>query len=252
MGRLAIIEEQPAKALPHYNNSLQAGGDAYKEVHLELARLYEQLGNPGGAREHYLKTLEAPSVDPLGSFDRAAREGINRIRGEMAQELVALEEAIELNPTNFDAHARLAFALHEIGMYERAETHYRSALQLDQSSWQAWHNLALVYEKTGRCTEAIPAFEESLQRYPDNTSAINHIGRCQTYLGDNTAAIESFRRALMIDPSYFDAQFNLCRALFSSGEDTEARACFERALKLTQDNPALMERITGYIDRLPS
>ena len=63
------------------------GGNAFKEVHLDIAMAYEKGGMDKQALEEYLETIETDSLDALEEYNRQAREGAGRVRGRLMQGL---------------------------------------------------------------------------------------------------------------------------------------------------------------------
>jgi tetratricopeptide (TPR) repeat protein len=233
-----------------FKKALAEGGDASKEVHLELARAYEKAGFEMPALEHYLKAIEIKDANPIGRIDKMAKEGTDRVRARFMPKLNELRFRAFNEPMNFEAQSSLALFLHTLGMYNEAEAFYLNSLRLNPSSWVAWYNLGLTYMKRQQYAEAIKSFEKSLFINPQNKDALNNIGICYMAMRDYRQAAKYYTQALETDPNFFYAAFNLGRVYFITGDGEKSREYFSMAKVLAKGNADSLAMIEQYLQQM--
>ncbi|MEW6108627.1 MAG: tetratricopeptide repeat protein [Nitrospirota bacterium] len=247
MGRYLSKKGNYNEAIIQYNEALLRGGDAWKEVYLELAMTYEKAGFYAQALEEYLKASETKGADPLESVGMTAKEGADRVRERLSSGLEDARHRALSEPSNFRAQADLAISLHRLGLYEEAETFYKRAINVGPASWQAWYNLGLTFMKRDMYTDAINSFEKSLQSNPQNKDALNNMGICYMNLRDYKQAVQYYEKALTLDPGYIYAAFNLGRVYFIKGDGEMSKKYFLAAKKLAEGNNTLKDRVDQYL-----
>ena len=250
MGKYFFLAGRYSDAAFFFRKALAGGGDASKELHLEIALSYEKSGMMMPALEHYLKALEIKESSPRGRTERAAREGAERIRGFFLPKLNDLRLRAVNEPMNSEGHAALALYLQTVGMYNEAELSYLKTVELNPSRWELWYNLGLTEMKLGKYGEAIRTFERSLAIRPRNTEALNNIGISYMALRQYGKAAYYYRKALEIDPGYFYGAFNLGRLYFITGDGQQAGEYFSLARRLAQGNSDVETLIGQYLSQM--
>ena len=99
------------------------------------------------------------------------------------------------------AHARLGWALHNLGRYAEAATEYRMAIYLDAAPCQNYGQLGLAYEGMGDRLLALDAWQEATRRCPGDPEPFFHLGRLLSLSGDTARASAAFRRCRALEPS---------------------------------------------------
>jgi tetratricopeptide (TPR) repeat protein len=233
-----------------FNRSLMEGGEAFREVRVNIAAAYEIKGDPAKALEHYLKAIEANNIDVGGRYERTAREGLERIRAHYAAFLGDLRTRAREQPGDFDAQVKTAFLLQTLGYYSEAEVFYRAAMDVRPDRWEMWYNLALTQMRRKQFADAVSSFEKALMLNPGDTNTLNNMGISFMHLKNYRRAEQSYRRALAQDPRFFYAVFNLGRLYFVTGDAVRAREQFDMARAMAGQDPALQGRIDQYLDQL--
>jgi tetratricopeptide (TPR) repeat protein len=87
-------------------------------------------------------------------------------RREQARKM--LQRAIELNPRNAEAYARLGIISERESMLEEAKEMYRRALEIDPGVWDAAYNLIMIYQREGKLDKAESIYKRMTVIYPGN------------------------------------------------------------------------------------
>jgi len=104
--------------------------------------------------------------------------------GSHAQAIQALNEALGLDPTYFDALKQLARDYAAQKDYRAAESALRRALQQSPGPTddaEVLAQLGLVYESSGQPHQALAAYSEALTKDPNNQQAQSGFARLQSY-----------------------------------------------------------------------
>lgn len=125
-----------------------------------------------------------------------------------------------------------ALALHRCGLFAEAQALYREALQADPSNFDALHLLGVVACQEGRFEEAEELLTRAIAINPRSTEVHSNRGNLQIALKRFDDALQCFDKALALKPDYADAWNNRGNALIEVGRTREALASYEKALAL--------------------
>lgn len=136
-----------------------------------------------------------------------------------AEAVLALQEAVRLNPGLFEAHFRLGLGYESLGKREEAESAYKKAvegykkyLQDNDNDAEAHYELAQTYANLGHYSEAIREYREATRLKEDDPDIYYDLGVAHTKLAQYDAAAVAFSKSLEIDPDYYRAQDGLDEA----------------------------------------
>jgi tetratricopeptide (TPR) repeat protein len=97
------------------------------DAHLNLGRLYHDLGELKKAEAHYRAAAESAPTDPAPRFNLGVLlEDARRAPAACR----AYEEAVELDPSFADAHYNLALLCDSLGRKTEALAHFHAAQRL--------------------------------------------------------------------------------------------------------------------------
>ena len=157
--------------------------------------------------------------------DRArARELLEKGRGlyvddRDAEAVLALQEAVRLDPGLAEAHFRLGLGYESLDKREEAESEYKKAvetykkyLEENDNDAEAHYQLAQSYANLGQYSEAIREYREATKLKEDDPDIFYDLGMAHTKLAQYDAAAVAFSKSLEIDPDYFRAQDGLDEA----------------------------------------
>jgi tetratricopeptide (TPR) repeat protein len=112
----------------------------------------------------------------------------------------AYRRALDIDPSNADAHVNLGCLEHEAGRVLSAERHYRAALAARPDDATAAFDLGVALEDLGRLDEARAAYERALAAEPECADAHYNLARLHDRLGDRTSAIRHLQAYRRLDP----------------------------------------------------
>jgi Flp pilus assembly protein TadD len=126
------------------------------------------------------------------------------------------------------------------GRLDEAIGQYRELAERDPSRFEGHNKLGYALMRTGRSQEALAAIRRALELQPTNAEAHNNLGLALMQVGRPEEAVESLRTAAELNPQYSEARYNLGHALIAAGRPAEAVGQFRDALRVRADwTPAL-------------
>lgn len=182
-----------------------------------------------------------------GPYDRAennARRAYELYEdGKMAQALIELERALEVNPTNSAWHFNKGLTLDAINQFNEAITEYETALELSPDDLEILNALAVDYTRAGLYDRALQTFEYLQELDPKFEPC--YCNRIITYaeMGQHDLAEQMFYLAQQIDEDCALCYYNIGNSLFARGEFKKAGRCWLRTAELEPAHPQINYRI---------
>jgi TolB-like protein/Tfp pilus assembly protein PilF len=176
--------------------------------------------------------------------------------------LAAASKALEIDNRLSEAHRALGAVRFRFDWeWTRSEAELVRALELNPSDAEAHRVYALYLQAVGRVEEAISEVERARELDPLSLLMETGLGRALYFARRYEAAISQCHRALELDPDYIPARFNLGRALVETGKAAEAIGEFKKAsrrgevlylagLGYAYGRAAQQERARGVLKRL--
>ena len=150
-----------------------------------------------------------------------------------------LFQGIERNPSDPDAHHRLALALHGAGRRDEAVTHFEILAELRPAQAHLVE-LGVAYASVNRPDDAEATFRRVLETAPEHPVVLHHLGNLARGRGDTNGAIELYRQAIKSEPNYLIAQFNLAETLRQAMKYEDAYRGYETVVGMEpKGNPEL-------------
>jgi Flp pilus assembly protein TadD len=210
------------------------------EVYGQICRLVEtQL--EAGLPQAGFKSL----VDEKGRIDVSflddvyiALAQVRLDEKEYSRVLESCDEALKLNPDNWDTKNLVGIALRRMGRIDEAIAQYKDILKANPDFPRVLYNLGIALAKGGDLPSARAAYERAVQLKPNLAEARNNLGEVMVRLGDIAAAEREIREALKVQPQFPLAMSNLADVLFRTKDFAGAAALAEKAAAL---DPALPE-----------
>ena len=132
------------------------------EVHFFLGLTLTNLGQPAGALEHFRKTLELePPPHEVPSIYVHLGDCYKDLE-DYPQAVLALEQALALDPLLKEAHHLLGFSFFKLGDYHKAVTCFERVIELDPSSAIDYANLGINLHRLGHAKEAAFVLRQAL------------------------------------------------------------------------------------------
>jgi tetratricopeptide (TPR) repeat protein len=163
------------------------------QAHINLIRLYGQLGQFQKAEEHYRAAVR---IDPA-SVEASYNHGVLLLGAENYQAAEdAFRKAIETNPYYADAHNNLGYVLERRGNLAEAAAEYRKAIESKPGDRQAHFNLGRILVNQQDYKEGIQELEKTIQPEDENTPRYLYaLGAAFARSGDRQTALRYIRQA---------------------------------------------------------
>ncbi len=215
---------------------------------LREALAHHRAGDLDGAERAYRAMLAADG----GNADALHLLGaLHHQRGQDADAVRLIGQAIARRPKMAEQHANLGLALHALGRLEEAEAEYRRALALREAYAEAHNSLGSALQDQDRLAEAARHYRRALDLDAGYAEAWANLGTLLRAQDDHGEAETALRHALRLDPGHATALTNLGVVLKETGRIGEAEAAHLEALRLapgdteTMVNLALLREAQG-------
>lgn len=186
--------------------------------------------------------------------------------GQPQHALDVCQRAIELDPSNGQAHALLGEALNSMGESDQALEHFNLATQLSPHKPAPWLSLANAYQRAGQTEKTIETLRTASHAVPEDPSLFYSLGKVYIEKDSPSQAQSALARAyqlitepthhLQLPKSYTDGNNNfesinrnrelLCKIALSYGKvldklghQEEANQVFEKAYRAHPSFPGL-------------
>jgi tetratricopeptide (TPR) repeat protein len=163
------------------------------QAHVNLIRLYGQLGLFERAAEHYRAAI---GIDP-GSAESYYNYGVLLLSAEKYRPAEdAFRKTLEINPFYASAHNNLGYLLERRGSAPEAEAEYRRAIENKPSDRQAHFNLGRILVNQKKYQEGIEELRKTIE--PDDENAPRYVyalGAAFARSGDRQNALRYLRQA---------------------------------------------------------
>jgi tetratricopeptide (TPR) repeat protein len=133
---------------------------------------------------------------------------------EYSRVLESCEEALKLNPGNWDTQNLVGIALRRMGRVDEAIARYKDILKANPDFPRVLYNLGIALAKNGDLASARAAYERAIALKPNFAEAHNNLGEIRLRLGDLGIAESEIREALKIQPRFPLALSNLAEVMF--------------------------------------
>ncbi|MSP17120.1 MAG: tetratricopeptide repeat protein, partial [Myxococcales bacterium] len=147
---------------------------------LDLDAILEQVtaGDPVGAAYRLGQEAGADAAGRMfyeaGSVALARREELGD--GALRFARIVFAEAVERDPSLWEAHHDLATTMRELGMSEDAIAHFTSALAFSPSDVDSMIGLGAAQCDAGRIDEGIVSLQRAVELHPENGRAFANLG----------------------------------------------------------------------------
>ncbi|MGD2112046.1 MAG: tetratricopeptide repeat protein [Gammaproteobacteria bacterium] len=253
---LAALGEAEA-AIGHNRRAIELYAD-FGPAHYALALAYRDRGAAEQAEKHMARYRSHPEQTPphddplleaLDGLDISAQAHVRRAKrleaaGRMREALLALQQAVAVEPQSIEAHSQLVRLYHRLQDVERAERHYRAVTASAPHAVMANLEYGMLLAEQGRLADAAKAFEKALTANPDHSVAHTLLGQARDEMQQPAEAERQYRLALDSDPNNRRAALLLGRLLLLGGREREAEPLLELAGQTGQDDSAFyLQRI---------
>ena len=139
-------------------------------------------------------------------------------------------QALELDPSNVQAHYLCALIAVQRGAFEQAHEHLRTACALQPGNAQAALLRGHVLNRLDQPEDALASLDVAQALMPGNTMAWNYRAQALILLQRHDEALAASEQALACAPGMADALFSRGACLHMMGRTAESIASFEELL----------------------
>jgi tetratricopeptide (TPR) repeat protein len=203
-----------------------------------LGSTLAKLGDLRGAQEHLEKAIQSGDRQPEVHYDLAkVFQGLGD-KENAEQQLRTYQEVKTAQSDKTQAAGKAEVADQEMrsGNAVKAASLYREALESDPNEALLHYKLAKALEKNDDESGEKSALERAIQLNPDLPEAQNQMGYLAARDGNSELAEKHFRAALHASPSYVVAWVNLAATLASESKWQDAKQAIGHALEIDPDN----------------
>lgn len=180
-----------------------AARQRYDEATIAMAR--RELDAAGAA----LNELLALAPDFVEA--RRLRGLVAHMRGDHAEAVAILRQALAANLDNALLHMNLGMSLYSCGEFAAAFSSLRRACELAPDFPPAWFSLGRAFQRQGRSAGAITALHRAVDLAPEDAVMRSLLAEAQASLGAVAAACTNYREALRHEPDHAEAWLGLAR-----------------------------------------
>ena len=173
--------------------------DSKRPYQAQLNNLLElfQAGKYGDAEK---LALSLNQEFPDQNFSWKILGAVLKNTGRLSEAVFTGQKAVEINPSDLEAHHNLGNTLRDLGRFEEAETSYKQAIAVQPDSAETYNNLGTTQKELGRLGEAEVSYKKAIALKPDYADAHSNLGVTLYGIGNVDAAITSMKRANFINP----------------------------------------------------
>jgi len=191
-----------------------------------------------------LGCVAAPQQSTTPDAERSFREfqlaASLRDEGQTAGAIAHLRKALELDPTNAEAHLLLGFIQMERRDYESAEEHLSNSIKLLEKQKSQGSILAEARNIYGLCLIELGRYDEAIEVLRESASdelnaaphlAWGNLGLAQFHLGEYQETVKSTMEAVRIQPRFCVGYYTMARALWHLQQLKDAERALMSALE---------------------
>ena len=209
-----------------------------------LGCFFNNLGNSYddiGDAEHALMALErAVEINPSLAESHVNLGNIYLKKGQVDDAIYEYRRALKINPGDAKTHNNLGNAYTKRGWLNDAISQYCLSLKLDPNFTDAYKNLAIAYCQRKMFGQAIAQLKQAIALEPKDAFLYNQSGDVYSQMGNYKKAISEYKKALKIKRDFAEAHYGLGICYNKLGlVDDEIRA-YKKALVVKPNMPAAL------------
>ena len=240
---------QLARALEYYQEKEYATAKMFLEMVVKedpTADVYHLLAmveqDVGELAQAIIWLNSALEIDP-NSPDLYNTLGDLLMKGEKYQEAVtAFEQTLKFQPDHPDARYNIGTSLMRLRKYEAAEENLRKVLEDQPSHIGALQNLSLALKELDFQQESLETSERLLEVQESEISCNNH-GTILKEMNRKEEALKYFERAIVLNPQYAPAYCNVGLMMIELGEPELAITHYKYAISLDDQDPTFYHNL---------
>jgi tetratricopeptide (TPR) repeat protein len=183
---------------------------------------------------------QSTTPDAERSFREFQLAASLRDEGQTAGAIEHLRKALDLDPTNAEAHLLLGFIQMERRDYQNAEEHLSNSIKLLEKQKSQGSILAEARNIYGLCLIELGRYDEAVEVLRESASdelnaaphlAWGNLGLAQFHLGEYQETVKSTMEAVRIQPRFCVGYYTMARALWHLQQLKDAERALMSALE---------------------
>jgi TolB-like protein/DNA-binding winged helix-turn-helix (wHTH) protein/Flp pilus assembly protein TadD len=208
-----------------YDDYLKARLDS-RNASADMLQTIDQLRQATRLNPNYAP----PYVVTAMMYRNLASTGFADPRASYAGGRLAIEKALEIDPTSAEAHRELAWIEWRSNWdFAAADREFHKAVELDPNDSQTHATYTLYLKSVGRNEEALNEVRKALELDPLGSFTHTNAGSQLALMHNFPAAEREFERAAEIDPHQPYVYERMGPTYLLEGKNTEAIAALEKA-----------------------
>ena len=197
-----------------------------------LGNSYDDVGNIDSA----LLALErAVQINPTLSESRTNLGSIYLKKGHVVDAISEYLAALRINPNDAKTHNNLGNAYMERDRLNYAVSEYHQSIRLEPDFTDAYKNLAIAYCKQERFGQAISQLKRAISLEPKDADCYSQLGGVYNQMGNYSQAISQYKKALQIKPTLAEAYYGLELCYNKLDQVNDEISAYKRALAVKPD-----------------
>ena len=199
LGDIYKIFNRSDKASVFYKKAAELASDN-AEIHLKLARVYEDEGDFNASLKEYSYALKKSEEqeDILGALERI------------------WQKKSDENPNDAEAKANLGVVYQKQKRYNEALAEYQKAERLNPQNLNTKINIGTLFQEQKKYDAALASYNSVLASNPKNTNVLIYKAECLKGLNKNNEAAGIYKKVLEIEPGNLQAKTELYSLMKSS------------------------------------
>ncbi len=238
-----ITEELPGDYLaPFFASAIKAGKRNIVEATESLRSLSQRISLEGEniSRAILLDLVALITNEPFISVPAVAEiivsfGDILKKEGFVQESAVCFEIATGLVPENAHLLHKLGDTLHDLGLYDYAESMLLEALKYAPNHWGVIYTYAVLLQDLKRFSEAITYYEKAVKLDPDHVKCQNNYGAALMMTNRLDEALVHCTLAAELAPDFTSAKINLGNINLLLQEYETARTNYLEAISLDKN-----------------
>jgi tetratricopeptide (TPR) repeat protein len=202
---------------------------------LKRAIAHHQAGHLAEAEQMYRQILrqQPQNTDALTLLGVIACQ-----QGKLEEGIMLYRQALTLRPEHRQARDNLSLALWKQGkrLIDEAMLNLNQIVNFQPNNFQAHDTLATIFQDQGLLEQALTHYQLAIAANPNDSAGLNGTAVVLHHQGKPHLAAHFHRRVLANQPDNLDALIGLSKAMLDQGYYQEALAYINKALKIAPDN----------------
>jgi tetratricopeptide (TPR) repeat protein len=214
-GDLYELSGDIEKAISEYQKARTQEPDV-PEIRLALARAYFMVKEIDSAKVELLK------IEPKNNEAYGLLGDCYRFSGKEDSALLAYQEAVKLDSTDFKSFWQLAIIWQKRDELQKSIGAWRQVASLSSFSAPVHLQLASLLFEIKNYEEATLEYQKVLDLSPNDIKALSGLGACYEAKGEPEKAIEPYEKFLTLDPANENLRNRLISLYLGAGKIEEA------------------------------